>query len=97
MEESIKTLTEAYKPTKELKTEFFLEFRNLCKKYGVEVYAGEVEWKSEQSNLSELILAIYFEFYDGSTYQFSDGAFDPNTYTDFQNADNTEIIKINGI
>ena len=97
MEEDIKILQEAIKPTKDLKTEFFLEFRNLCKKYGVEIFGGDVEWKSHNSELTETIPGIYFEFYDGSTYQFSDGAFDPNVYNSFQNCDNTDIISINGI
>ena len=94
----MKTIEEAYHPTKDIKKAYFEELRDLNKKYAVEIYSGEVEWHGVKcAEDIEMIPAIYFEFHDGSTYTWSDGILEPEVCNTFENVDGNEVISVNGI
>jgi hypothetical protein len=94
MKES-KMLKSALKPSLKLKKRYFEELIKLSKKYGVLIYGGEVEWRSHDE--IEMIPAIYFDFYDGSTYIWSDGILGDTAVSKFDSFDNSGNITIQGI
>ena len=84
----------------ELKKEFFLKFRDLCCYYGVHIYDGEIEFPKNLKNENDpdMIPAIFFEFYDGTTYTWCDGEIEYANCNSFTNCDNeNDVITINGI
>lgn len=85
---------------KKLKEEFFLKFRDLCCYYGVHICSGEVEFPShlKEKNDPDMIPAIFFEFYDGTSYSWSDGEMEYGNCNSFENCnDNDDVITINGV
>ena len=94
MKES-KMLKSALKPSLKLKKRYFEELIKLSQKYGVLIYGGEVEWRSHDE--IEMIPAIYFDFYDGSTYIWSDGILGDVVVSKFDSFDNSGNITIQGI
>lgn len=84
---------------RELKEEFFNKFQELCADYGVHIYNGKVEFpvylKSEDS--PDMIPAIFFEFYDGDTYSWSDGTIEYGNCNSFENVENNDVITVNGV
>ena len=94
MKES-KMLKSALKPSLKLKKRYFEELIKLSQKYGVLIYGGEVEWRSHDE--IEMIPAIYFDFYDGSTYIWSDGILGDTAVSNFDSFDNSGNITIQGI
>lgn len=84
----------------ELKVEFFKKFRDLCCYYGVNIYDGEIEFPQhlKKENDPDMIPAIFFEFYDGSTYAWSDGEIEYGNCNSFENCDDeNDVITINGV
>lgn len=94
MKES-KILKSALKPSLKLKKKYFEELIKLNQKYGVHIYSGEIEWHSYDE--LEMIPAIYFEFYNGSTYIWSDGILGDIAVSNFNSFDNTETITVQGL
>ena len=84
----------------EIKKEFFEKFRDLCAYYGVIICNGEIECPKylRRKNSNEMISAIFFEFYDGSSYNWSDGELNYSHCNSFENEKNEDdTIIINGV
>lgn len=84
----------------ELKEEFFKKFRDLCCFYGVHIYDGEIEFPQhlKNENSPNMIPAIFFEFYDGTTYAWSDGEIEYANCNSFENVDKDhDVITVNGV
>ena len=81
-----------------LKEQFFEKFRDLCAKYGVYIFDGDVDAPDELKDIQKTLPAIFFEFYDGSTYSWSDGEIEYGNANSFTNCDNeNDVITVNGI
>ena len=84
----------------ELKEEFFNKFRDLCAYYGVHICDGEIEFPKhlKREDSPDMIPAIFFEFYDGSTYAWSDGEIEYSNCNSFENVDDdNDVITVNGV
>ena len=98
-----KIIKEAHNPdgvSRELKKEFFEKLRDLCCEYGVFPCAGTIDFPKhlKTENSPKEIPAIFFEFYDGSNYIWSDGELDYANCNSFENEHiDGDIITINGV
>ena len=98
--------------SKEIKEEFFQKLRDLCCLYGVhigtslndsddeyyeEVFDGDKLIEYRENNTGP-IPVLYFKFFDGSEYEWSDGKLEYDNYNTFINInDSKDYIGINGI
>ena len=98
--------------SKEIKEEFFQKLRDLCCLYGVhietslndsddeyyeEVFDGDKLIEYRENN-TEPIPVLYFKFFDGSEYEWSEGELEYDNYNTFINAnDSKDCIGINGV
>ena len=98
--------------SKGIKEEFFQKLRDLCCLYGVhigtslnesddeyyeEVFDGDKLIEYRENN-TKSIPVLYFEFFDGSEYEWSDGELEYDNYNTFINVnDSKDYIGINGV